>query len=90
MTETDEDLKQALRQWRVPAPDDDLADRLIAQALSGPRQKPWQRALTEWRYALGYKLAAAGACAALGLGIGIAAAEPLDIAAMALMAGIGG
>jgi hypothetical protein len=94
MTAPDEDLKRALQKWIVPALDDAHSDRMIAHALGQPQQRPWQRALTEWRYAIGYKLAALAGCAALGLGlglgIGMAAGETLDIAGVALMTSVGG
>ncbi len=94
----DSELKSLLRQWELEAPASDMHVRLINAALRHPQQKPWRqviienarRALTEWQYAIGYKLAALAGCAALGLGIGIAAGETLDIAGVALMAGIGG
>ena len=92
MTAPDEDLKRALQKWTVSALDDAHSDRMITHALGQPQQRPWQRALTEWQYAIGYKLVALAGCAALGLGlgIGIAAGETLDIAGIALMTGIGG
>ncbi len=94
----DPELKSLLRQWDIESAAEDMQARLISEALQLPQQKPWRqmladnarRALTEWQYAIGYKLAALAGCAALGLGIGIAAGETLDIAGVALMAGIGG
>jgi hypothetical protein len=94
----DPELKSLLHQWELEPPTPDMQARLISEALRLPQQKPWRqtvaenalRALTEWQYAIGYKLAALAGCAALGLGIGIAAGETLDIAGVALMAGMGG
>ena len=94
----DPELKSRLSQWELPLPTADMHARLINEALRLPQQKSWRqrvaenarRALTEWQYAIGYKLAALAGCVALGLGIGIAAGETLDIAGVALMAGIGG
>ena len=94
----DSELKALLHQWVLESPAPDMEARLISQALRLPQQKPWQqmavenvlRALTEWQYAIGYKLAALAGCAALGVGIGIATGETLDIAGVALIAGIGG
>lgn len=94
----DHDLKSLLRQWELERPSRHMEARLINQALLLPQQKPWQqmavenvlRALTEWQYAIGYKLAALAGCAALGVGIGIATGDALDVAGVALMAGIGG
>ncbi len=94
----DTDLKSRLQQWDIAPPPSDMHTRLIDQALRHPQIKPWRqtfgdnalRALTEWQYAIGYKLAALAGCVALGLGIGIAAGETLDIAGVALMAGMGG
>ncbi len=94
----DTDLKSLLKAWDIEPAAADMQARLIGEALRLPQQKPWRqvaaenvrRALTEWQYAIGYKLAALAGCAALGLGIGIAAGETLDIAGLALMAGIGG
>jgi hypothetical protein len=94
----DSDLKTHLRHWEIEPPAADMHTRLIAEALRQPQERPWgavamenlRRALTEWQYAIGYKLAALAGCAALGLGIGIAAGETLDVAGIALMAGLGG
>lgn len=94
----DTDLRQRLQHWKIAPPAPDMSPRLIQAALSQPQQKPLpvmavdnlRRAFTEWQYAIGYKLAALAGCAALGLGIGIAAGESLDVAGVALMAGLGG
>jgi hypothetical protein len=94
----DLELKSRLSQWELEPPAPDMHARLINETLRLPQQRSWQqmvtenarRALTEWQYAIGYKLAALAGCVALGLGIGIAAGETLDIAGVALMAGIGG
>ena len=94
----DPELKSRLRQWKLEPSVPDMHARLINDALCLPQQKPWRqtvtenarRALTEWQYAIGFKLAALAGCVALGLGIGIAAGESLDITGVALMAGIGG
>ena len=53
--------------------------RMIATATATPQLLPWpqtiasavERALSDWRYAMPYKLAAAAACVILGLGIGL-------------------
>ncbi len=58
---------------------------MIRQAMAQPQLLPWpqaaaaalERALSDWRYGLAYKLAAAAACVALGLGIGLSV-EPRD------------
>jgi hypothetical protein len=94
----DPELKSLLQKWEIDPPAPDMPARLIQAALSHPQEKPWhivamenlKRAFTDWQYAIGYKLAALAGCAALGLGIGIAAGESLDIAGVALMAGLGG
>ena len=74
--------------------------RMIAQASAGPQLLPWprafatavERALSEWRYALPYKLAAGCACIALGLGIGLTIEPPheRDVAGLAFMASTAG
>ncbi|MFT4073934.1 MAG: hypothetical protein QM647_00285 [Asticcacaulis sp.] len=94
----DPELQSRLAPWRIEPPADDMSARLITAALQLPQAQPWhvmalgnlQRALTEWQYAIGYKLAALAGCAALGLGIGIATGETLDVAGIALMSGLGG
>jgi len=70
------DLKD---QWPVAPLSDAAKARMIAHAVAAPQLRPWpqaataalERALSEWRYGLAYKLAAAAACIALGLGIGL-------------------
>lgn len=94
----DTELKSLLAPWRIEPPANDMSARLINAALQQPQDQPWhgkalgnlKRALTEWQYAIGYKLAALAGCAALGLGIGIATGESLDVAGIALMSGLGG
>lgn len=69
------DLKD---QWPIQPLSEAAKARLIKRATAGPQLKPWpqmiglavERALSEWRYGLAYKLAGAAACVALGLGIG--------------------
>ena len=94
----DPELKSLLQKWDIDPPAPDMHARLINEALRVPQQKPWpivagenlRRALTDWQYAIGYKLAALAGFMALGLGIGITAGESLDVAGIALMAGLGG
>ncbi len=70
------DLKD---QWPVDPLSATVKARMIARATAMPQLPPWpqaiasamERALSEWRYAMPYKLAAAAACVALGLGIGL-------------------
>ncbi len=70
------DLKD---QWPVEPLSAAAKARMIARATAQPQLLPWpqamatavERALSEWRYAMPYKLAAAAACIALGLGIGL-------------------
>jgi len=68
--------------------------RMIARATAAPQVLPWpqtaavavERALSDWRYGLAYKLAGAAACIALGLGIGLNLAPPEhDVAGLAFM-----
>ncbi len=71
--------------------------RMIARATNTPQLLPWpqtvaavvERALSDWRYAMPYKLAAAAACITLGLGIGLnlAPAEH-DVARLAFTGGV--
>lgn len=91
---TDDDLKAHLRQWQVVPLAGDVSDRLIAAALSHPQIVPWpqrlgrelEQTLTDWKYGMGYKLAAAAACLVLGLGLGIGLEQPtVSIAGIALM-----
>lgn len=65
--------------WPVAPLSEAAKARMIAHAAAAPQLLPWPqaaaatlvRALSEWRYGLAYKLAAAAACIALGLGIGL-------------------
>ena len=65
--------------WPVEPLSEAAKARIIARASAVPQLLPWpqaiisalERALSEWRYAMPYKLAAAAACVALGLGIGL-------------------
>jgi len=65
--------------WPVEPPSATAKARMIARATATAQLLPWpqamasalERALSEWRYAMPYKLAAAAACVALGLGIGL-------------------
>jgi hypothetical protein len=65
--------------WPIPPLSEAAKARMIARAVAAPQLRPWpqtvitvlERALSEWRYGLAYKLAAAAACVALGLGIGL-------------------
>ena len=98
MTEPDShDLRRKLQRWTVSPPDDAARDRMIAMALQKPQKTPWQqamareieRSLTDWRYGLAYKAAAAAACLLLGLGAGLAAAPPVSVANVALITNLG-
>ena len=65
--------------WPIEPLSEAAKARMIARATAAPQLLPWpraaalalERALSEWRYAMPYKLAAAAACVALGLGIGL-------------------
>jgi len=65
--------------WPVEPLSEAAKARIIARASAAPQLLPWrqaitsalERALSEWRYAMPYKLAAAVACVVLGLGIGL-------------------
>ncbi len=80
--------------WPVEPLSEAAKARIIARASAAPQLLPWpqtitsalERALSEWRYAMPYKLAAAAACVALGLGIGLSV-EPRDrdVAGLAFM-----
>lgn len=68
--------------------------RVVARAVAEPQLQPWpqtvlwatEQALSDWRYGLTYKLAAAAACVALGFGLGITAERPQhDVAGLAFM-----
>lgn len=82
MTDLKDDWPRGLLRrdlWKVAPLSDAARARLIARAAGEPQLLPWpqaaaaglERALSEWRYGLAYKLAAACACVALGLGIGL-------------------
>jgi hypothetical protein len=85
------DLKEL---WPIEPLSEATRKRLIAQATRAPQLTPWpraiadaiERALSEWRYGLAYKLAGAMACVALGLGIGFnLEAHDHDVAGLAFM-----
>ncbi len=80
--------------WLVAPLSEAAKTRMIERALAAPQLLPWplaaaaalERALSEWRYGLAYKLAGAAACVALGLGIGFTLApNDHDVAGMAFM-----
>ncbi len=85
------DLKD---QWPIEPLSEAAKTRIIARATAQPQLMPWprmlgqavERALSEWRYGLTYKLAGAAACIALGLGIGFTLApNEHDVAGTAFM-----
>jgi len=95
MTSEDDRLKTRLRQWQVPGMDPAAADRMLRGAMAHPQTRPWAealmnqltRGLSDWRYGLGYKLAAGMACLLLGFGLGSAPSDaPVNVAGVALMA----
>jgi hypothetical protein len=95
MTSEDHRLKANLRQWQVPVIAADAAERILSTVTAQPQARSWQqkmrdeltRGLSNWRYGLGYKLAAGAACLLLGFGLGGAPADALvNIADVALMA----
>ncbi len=80
--------------WPIEPLPEATRKRLISEATRAPQLTPWpqaiveafERALSEWRYGLTYKLAGAMACVALGLSIGFSI-EPRDhdVAGLAFM-----
>ncbi|MBP2160867.1 MULTISPECIES: hypothetical protein [Asticcacaulis] len=91
----DNELKTRLRQWQVPGMAPAAADRMLSGALTLPQVRPWPerlmdeltRGLSDWRYGLGYKLAAGMACLLLGFGMGgVPTDAPVNVAGVALMA----
>ena len=95
MTSEDDRLKTRLRQWQVPGMDAATADRLLSGVTAQSQARPWTetltneltRGLSDWRYGLGYKLAAGVACLLLGFGLGGAPSDtPVNVAGVALMA----
>ena len=80
--------------WPVEPLSEAAKTRLIAQAIARPQVLPWpqtivtaiERALSDWRYGLAYKMACAAACVVTGLGIGLSV-EPRDhdVTGMAFM-----
>jgi hypothetical protein len=74
----DTPLREQLQAWRLPAPDDVLAERITRRALQAPQRLPpglrialaLERALTEWRYGLAAKGGALAVCALAGLLVG--------------------
>lgn len=97
MTEDDEALRAKLRGWTIAPLDNAVRDRLLAMALQTPQARPFWRglgaeiehALSDWRYGLGYKLAAGAACLVLGMGIGWNSAEPMNVADVAMFSNLG-
>ncbi len=81
-------------QWPVPPLSAAAQARMVARAVAQPQLLPWpqamlwplEQALSDWRYGLAYKLAAAAACLALGFGLGLNAERPQhDVAGLAFM-----
>jgi hypothetical protein len=77
--------------WPVePLPEATLK-RMVARAVAHPQLLPWpqvvaqtvERALSDWRYGLGYKMMAAAACLLLGLGIGLSERTSTDVTGLA-------
>ena len=80
--------------WPIAPLSETAKARMIARATAQPQLRPWpqtlglavERALSEWRYGLAYKLAGAAACVALGLGLGFSLAPgEHDVAGVAFM-----
>ena len=93
MTE-DERLKSMLNLWQVSPPSNTAQERMIDLAMTQQQRRPWtyqiEQALTDWRYGLTYKIAAAAACLVLGLGAGLISSPPAsDVAGLALMSDAG-
>lgn len=97
MTDPDtDDLRHRLGAWTVAPPGEAAKARMIAAAMSGRQEWPWRRfvareveyCLTDWRYGLAYKAAAAAACLLLGLGASFIAAPPVSVARVALIANL--
>ena len=85
--------------WPIEPLSDATTARMINRALAAPQLLPWpqalgaavERALSDWRYAMPYKLAAAAACVALGLGIGLnVQPHDVDAAGVAFSSTVGG
>ena len=80
--------------WPIEPLSEAAKARMIRQATAAPQLRPWpqaigqavERALSEWRYGLAYKLAGAAACVALGLSLGFnLAPNEHDVAGTAFM-----
>ncbi len=80
--------------WPIAPLSETAMTRMLKQATAAAQLRPWpqtiglaiERALSEWRYGLAYKLAGAAACVALGLGIGFnLASNEHDLAGTAFM-----
>ena len=81
-------------QWPIAPLSAAAQTRMIAYAVAQPQLLPWpqsllwplEQALSDWRYGLGYKLAAAAACLVLGFGLGVNAERPQhDVTGLAFM-----
>jgi hypothetical protein len=72
-------------QWPIEPLSEAAKTRLIRRAMASTQLLPWpqavlaavERGLSEWRYGMPYKVAAAITCVVLGLGIGLSV-EPRD------------
>jgi hypothetical protein len=70
----DDELAKLLKTWSVPGPRAGLSDRIVAGVMARPSMATVvrlevRRSLTEWRYGLGYKVAALAACLLIGVGV---------------------
>ncbi len=94
MHDDDKALREMLQRWKPASPPPDLAARVtgrataLAQVVPLPRRvlEALEHALTEWRYALGYKAAFLAICGVAGIVVGqlpLTSAEA-DVVALAL------
>lgn len=91
------ELKQHLKSWTLPAHPQDLAQRISTRATALPQRLPpalrLQRRLaatfSDWHAELPYKLASLVLCAALGFAAGLNLPEPTDMELSAIAFGSG-
>lgn len=89
----DDQLKKQLKNWHMETPSPDLAERIVARAITRPQHIPLSSRLqrgmiatfSEWQTGLAYKIASLALCAIIGFGIGMNQHEhlSLDVSALA-------
>ncbi len=92
----DKELQKLLQQWHVEAPDNNLAERVIAHATALPQKRPLSRCLNDWlndffgnwQAGMAYKCASLALCALIGFSAGWQPQEAMQVDVTALAFGV--